>query len=522
MSSPLVLIVEDEGILALHLRNSLLSLGYRVAAVVDTRAQALKEAERTRPDLVLMDIRIRGEMDGINTAEQIYERFDIPVVYLTAYADENTLERAKLTAPYGYLIKPFDEKELRPTIEIALNRHNLETKLRKSERWFSTTMKSMGDAVVVTDIRGQIIYMNPTAEGLTKWSSTQATGQDLERILRLLHEKKRQPLGNIALTVIKKGLVVTVEHKILVDREGQERFVDNSAAPIRDETGHIAGAVLIFRENALGGVTTGKKRGKKDGVEVFHEPQQLATQAAQLASLGVMAAGISHEINQPLHAILVSANSVLFWHKRNQGVLPETFIKKINDIADYAGRIDQIVRHLHSFWLAPDQDESEVVDLNEAVRNALTHFDRKIQTRGIRFIHEFDREPLAIRGSSIRLEQVIINLITNAITSLDRAQQTDKWMRLITRRRKGQACLEIQDNGPPVDEAILDKVFNPYFTEQKTDEGYGLKLAISKMFVEELKGQIEVAGGSPDGTTYTVRFPLMERKPEKLDENPAD
>lgn len=526
MAAPQILVVEDESILALYIRNSLESLGYRIAAVVDSGDLALKEAERKRPDLVLMDIRIKGEMDGIDTAEQIYDRFDIPVVYLTAYADENTLQRAKLTAPYGYLLKPFDEQELRPAIEIALNRHSLEMKLRKSERWFSTTLKSIGDAVVVTDIRGQVIYMNPVAEDLTRWPVTRAMGQELPHIFRLLDDQNREPLENMAETAIQKGIVVTTEGKVLVDREGREKFVDDSAAPIRDEGGNVVGAVLIFREVGPLGLMDSKVKRKHAGEAHLSgyaaEPSQLATQAAQLASLGVMAAGISHEISQPLHAILVSANSVLFWHKRNKGILPDTFIKKINDIADYAGRIDQIVGHIHNFWLAPEQEESELADVNDAVRSALMLIDRKIHTHGINPQVELSEDGLMIRGSILRLEQVVINLITNAITSLDKVQSANKWIRISTSRQKSLACLEVQDNGPSVDNTILDKVFNPFFTYQKADEGYGLKLAISKMFVEELKGQIEISSGSQGGTTYLVRFPLVERKQEKLDENLVD
>ena len=523
MTSPRILVVEDESILAVYIRTSLESLGYQVTAVVDTGNLALLEVERQRPDLVLMDIRLKGDQDGIETAEKIYERFDVPVVYLTAYADDDTLQRAKQTASYGYLLKPFDEKDLRPAIEIALNRHSLELKLRQRERWFSATLKSIGDAVAVTDVRGQIIYLNPVAQSLTNWSASEALGQDLDRVFSLVTESGREPRENMALGAIRKGVVVTAGKNILTDRKGQQRPVEISAAPIQDESGSVVGAVLIFREIKPAAVTKVASRRKPTDTDLpqnrLHEPTQLAAQAAQLASLGVMAAGISHEINQPLHAIMVSANSVLFWHKRNQGVLPDVFVKKINDIADYAGRIDQIIRHMHSFWISPKQGESAYVDINEAVRGAMMLIDRKIHTHGIKPQLEIEGESLTVRGCAVRLEQVIINLITNAITSLDRLKDPDKWIRIATSQQKKQALLIVQDNGPAMDDSILDDLLNPSPAYQDSDEGYGINLAISRMFIEELKGQINITGGAPTGTTCTVRFPLVERKREKFDEN---
>ena len=115
-----ILIVEDERITAEDLAEILKGLGYQVTAVVSSGAEAIREAEQNPPDLVLMDIRIKGEMDGAETARILRERFDIPVVYLTAHADRETLERAKQSRPLGYIVKPFHESELHASVEIAL------------------------------------------------------------------------------------------------------------------------------------------------------------------------------------------------------------------------------------------------------------------------------------------------------------------------------------------------------------------------------------------------------------------
>src|SRR4030095_1208615 len=139
------------------------ALGYEVTDLVASGEEAQRQAETTRPDLILMDITLRGTLDGFETAENIRKSLGIPVVFLTAHADETTLLRAKLTEPFGYIMKPFVERELHTTIEIALHRHALETELKRLKQWFATMLMSIGDAVIATDQTGRITFMNPIA-----------------------------------------------------------------------------------------------------------------------------------------------------------------------------------------------------------------------------------------------------------------------------------------------------------------------------------------------------------------------
>lgn len=121
-----ILVVEDENIIALNIKKKLKSFGYTVPAIVSTAEDAIKMTEITFPDLILMDVMLKGEMDGVQAIEEIRKKFDIPVIYLTAYSDDEVLERAKLTQPYGYIVKPFKANDLRTNIEIALYRHKME------------------------------------------------------------------------------------------------------------------------------------------------------------------------------------------------------------------------------------------------------------------------------------------------------------------------------------------------------------------------------------------------------------
>ncbi|MBW2636350.1 MAG: response regulator, partial [Deltaproteobacteria bacterium] len=182
MANVKIMVVEDEGIIAKDIRNTLKRLGYTVPVVLSTGEDAIKKTAETHPDLVLMDIVLEGDMDGVEAAEQIRNRFDIPVVYLTAYSDEKTLQRAKITEAYGYILKPFQERELHTTIEMAVYKHKMERRLKQSEQWLAITLKSIGDAVIATDTKGIVTFMNPVAETLTGWKQDEAVGKPVKNV----------------------------------------------------------------------------------------------------------------------------------------------------------------------------------------------------------------------------------------------------------------------------------------------------------------------------------------------------
>jgi len=141
MSKASILVVEDEMIVAKDIQNRLIKLGYSVVEIISNGEAAIREVAKSCPDLVLMDIKLKGEIDGVEAAKEIYTRFNIPIIYLTANADKTTLERAKTTEPFGYIIKPFKERELNTTIEITLSKHQMERKLKESEKWLTTVLK---------------------------------------------------------------------------------------------------------------------------------------------------------------------------------------------------------------------------------------------------------------------------------------------------------------------------------------------------------------------------------------------
>jgi len=177
MEKAKILVVEDEAIVAMDIRNRLLNLGHTVPAFTVTGSDALDKTAELHPDLVLMDIQLGGGMDGVETAAHIHRRFHVPVVYLTANSDENTLQRAKLTEPFGYILKPFSERELETTIEMALHRHRGEVKLKCSEALKKAVLESALDGIITIDHEGRIVEFNPAAETIFGYSRAEAVGE---------------------------------------------------------------------------------------------------------------------------------------------------------------------------------------------------------------------------------------------------------------------------------------------------------------------------------------------------------
>lgn len=230
ISKTQILVVEDEAIAAEAIRNRLQKMGYAVPSTASRGEEAIKKAQENMPDLVLMDILLQGEMDGIEAAEQIRIRFDIPVLYLTAYSDEKTLIRAKITEPFGYIIKPFKERDLQIAIEIALFKHDMEKKLKEKNEWFSVTLNSISDGVIATDSKGYVLFMNTVAQSVTGWKQDEAEGKPLKEVLSVTSEK----IGN-------------EKQALLRPRDGTALPIDISTNSIKDDKGNILGVAAVFR-----------------------------------------------------------------------------------------------------------------------------------------------------------------------------------------------------------------------------------------------------------------------------------
>lgn len=248
MKNNRILIVEDEQVIALDLQLNLEEMGYVVVANTDNGPDAIALANRHKPDLVLMDIMLKGPMDGIEAAQAIGE-LHIPVIYLTAYSDSQTVQRAAATAPYGFLTKPFQRREIAASIEVALYKTQMERQLRDSEQWFAATLRCVGDGVVALDADARITFMNPTAESLTGWLLNDAKGMPVGEVLRFYSPQGGELVMPLFRQALDENRAVGIERGAVLESRLQRRIpVDDSAAPIRANDGSVLGAVIVFRD----------------------------------------------------------------------------------------------------------------------------------------------------------------------------------------------------------------------------------------------------------------------------------
>lgn len=291
MSKIKILIVEDESIVAMDIKHRAEGLGYRVIGVTPSGEEALEMVRENPPDLILMDIVLKGKIDGIETAQRIHDTYDIPVLYLTAYSDEETLKRAKITEPFGYIIKPFEDRELHSSVEIAIYKHEMDRKLKESEKWLSTTLESIGDAVIATDKEGVVIFMNPVARKVTGWDQEEAIGKTLRDVFHIINENTGIPLEDPVAKVLKMDDVIETDNPtILITKDGAMLPIDDSSAPIRDENGSVIGVALVFRD------ITDRKKAEKEKEELLKDKARGELSNFVLSALPVFASNIPPQV----------------------------------------------------------------------------------------------------------------------------------------------------------------------------------------------------------------------------------
>lgn len=232
MAGQRIVIVEDQSIVAKDLRNTLTHLGYDVQAVASTGEDAVRLVDELHPDLVLMDIVLDGKVDGVEAADVIRHRYGIPIIYLTAHADLETIERAKRTVPEGYLVKPFRDGDIGTTIEVALYRHRMEQRVHASEQRLASILRSIDNGVIATDKWGRVLFMNSPAEALTGWSLSEATGRMVTDVLEIRHTEgggeAPQTIDEFVRCCSKTGPAGTL---FLNTRSGDRLEIDCTATP---------------------------------------------------------------------------------------------------------------------------------------------------------------------------------------------------------------------------------------------------------------------------------------------------
>ncbi len=248
MAKEKVLLIEDEKSVTEIIGEMLAVLGFQVAGIESRGRAAINRLVALEPDIVLMDIRLRGEMDGIETAQEIYKVLDIPVIYLTGASDDETIRRAKTTAPYGYLIKPVNIDELRVTIEMALHKHKLEQQLKRQEQWLSTTLRSIGDGVVTTDDSNHITLFNHAAEQITGWNAEEVLGRNLADVLKITTDGTVIDFTKELQSIVAANGNTSANDLQLTTRNETKIPIEINSSPLQEQDGETTGFVFVFRD----------------------------------------------------------------------------------------------------------------------------------------------------------------------------------------------------------------------------------------------------------------------------------
>ncbi|MBL0700608.1 MAG: response regulator [Desulfosarcina sp.] len=490
MSNLKILVVEDEAIVALDLKNSLKNLGYEVADVVASGEEAVARALALSPDLVLMDIMLKGDVDGIEAACRIRKEIDLPVIYLTAYADEDTLQRAKITTPLGYILKPFDERELHTAIEIGLYKHNMEMELKRSKEWLSTVLKSIGDAVITTDNKSRVTFMNQGAENLTGWSREDASGRHLTKVFNIVNEHTHDVAKNPVNKVLETGLVAGLDnHTILISQDGSTRSIDDSAAPVKDEKGNISGVVLVFRD------TTERRR---------IEQERLKTQ--KIESLGILAGGIAHDFNNILTGILGNITLSKMYLDAN-----DKAYNKLDEAEKASLRAKDLTQQLLTFARggAPIK---EIVSIQKIIEESASF---ALSGSNVKCYCAIPDDLRPLKADASQLSQVISNLVINADQAMPQGggititvENIDIDNKSGTSMRPGQYIkINVKDLGHGIPNEYLAKIFDPYFTTKHAGNGLGLATVFS--IIKRHNGYIFVESEIGKGTTFFIYLPVL-------------
>jgi two-component system cell cycle sensor histidine kinase/response regulator CckA len=470
-----VLVVEDEGLIALDISNRLTALGHEVVGAVSTAEEAFEKASEA--DIVLMDIRIDGPVDGVEAAMRIREEYHVPVVFLTAHSDRPTLDRAKVTGAFGYLVKPIAHASLNTAIEIALYKHRMERKLEEREALLRTTLGSVADAVVVTDHLSRVLMLNAAAERLTGWTHAEAEGKPVLKVLGLVDIDSGEPAEDpVPLAILKDSVMPLDRTWQLVSRSGFQMRIEGSTAPVK-ASGIALGAVLTFRDVSA---------------RLWEEKQ--LRQAQKVDAAGRMAARVSDEYTSLLANIRNQSEQLL----RQFGEYSPARVA-IEEIQESAAAAEALTRRLTRFGTRQASQQPEVISLNAMLRRMSKLIE---SVAGPRIELGIRPSPVAgkIRVDAAQMEQAIMNLVLHACALMPEGGQ----LLLETGNTElprfdsvaSYVTLNIAHSGQEPD---LEKLFEPSSIAED-----GLALAMVHGIVTEHAGYI-----SAQATSLGCRFELL-------------
>lgn len=499
--SATLLVVEDDDLVADAIREALVAAGYSVPETVPSGLQALEAAARLKPALVLMDVQLQGPLDGIETATKLREEQNIRVIYLTGATDDATLQRAKQTAPLGFLKKPFNARELRIAVEIALHQASLEAELVAREHWFSTTLQSIGDAVLTTDADGYVTFLNRAAEALISVRASESIGKKADEVFHLV-DSRGAPLPLTTDAGPPRGIAPLPRDARLVVTSGAAPAAEPPATAHVQIEGSVA-PITVDADNALGNVMVFRDVGERRQLE------RRVGMTERLAAIGTMAAGMQHEINNPLATVVANVQFVLDALRADPpGTSPKELaelVSALEDASEGAERVRRTVEDLRHFSSGPETIELPI-EITAAIEDALRMTAHAVRHHAT-VRRAYGKTP-RVRAEEGQLSRVFMNLLINAAQATGDGGAEQHTIVLTTRTdASGRAVAEVTDNGPGIAPEMMDRIFDPFFSTPLENSAMGLGLAVCQSIVTSLGGEIDVVSEVGKGTTFRVSLP---------------
>lgn len=457
-------------------------------------------------EMILTD---RGKMEMDELRKQVDQMTSVERQLLTTRSERS--ERTYRVALLTTVVADLFALAMVVAFIFLLRRHLLArdkaaVAIHEQREMFRTTIASIGDAVMTTDTQGRVTYLNSVAQSLTGWRQEAAVGQPLETVFRIVNEETRASVENPVAKVLRQGIVVGLaNHTVLIAKDGTERPVDDSAAPIRDPKGNVSGVVMVFRDVTERRRAEFALRASEERLRLqAQELEQQLIASGRLVSLGEITASMAHEFNNPLGIIMGFAQDFLSdtdpSNAQYQGL-------KIID--EEAKRCQKIIQELLDF-ARPRRTDFSLTDIQQTVEKTLKLVTNHLYKQKIE-VDTFLEESLPpIHADSQQLEQVLVNLYLNAIDAMPeggkltigaKVEESDGTM-------APMLVITVADTGFGIEEKDLSKIFLPFFTAKKT-KGLGLGLPICERIVKNHGGEI-AAKSHPGGTTLSICLPLHQ------------
>ena len=487
-----ILVVEDEALIALDLGRRLKRLGFEVVGIADSYDDALELYARSTPDLVLMDIFIRPPLDGIETARALARMGDAPVVFLTAFADDATVRRASEVSPYGYILKPFDERTLLATITVVLERHSADKKVRLLAAAVESATVGIALVEIGPDGTSQVVLTNGVYAGLSSafggaggpgsalpWMFEGEALEESFEVLRRAFERREPGQGTVTIT----------------RPTGERAWISITVSPISRSDGRTTHVSVFYLD-------VSKQRAAETGM----------AESQRMEVVGRLTAGIAHDFNNILAVIIT------FTGLAREGIEDSERGADLDEVIRAAKRGELLTRKLLDFTRRNDVLVAGVVsDLTQVVSEARGMLER-LASPMARVTFELDSTCAPIRLDPTSIEQILMNLVSNArdaMTSTPGPVQTTgaitvRSSRIEVAGAEEPACvrLEVIDDGAGMEPSVTQHIFDPLFTTKPRGMGTGLGLSTTKMLVDRAGGTIRVRSAPGRGTVFELEFPM--------------